>query len=77
MWTGRLRMATARHTFLLDTTSTLHCYMSRCAYYREVLAPGAFFSPRTYPKVDIFKPDSDHEAEYRDSDGNHVLVSAA
>lgn len=43
---------------------------------REVLAPGAAFQPRTYPKVDILNVILDGEAEYRDSEGNHVQASA-
>lgn len=42
----------------------------------EVLAPGASFQPRTYPKVDILNLILDGEAEYRDSDGNHVQAKA-
>lgn len=43
---------------------------------QEVLAPGAAFQPRTYPKVDILNVILDGEAEYRDSEGNHVQASA-
>lgn len=43
---------------------------------QEVLAPGAAFQPRTYPKVDILNVILDGEAEYRDSEGNHVQARA-
>jgi redox-sensitive bicupin YhaK (pirin superfamily) len=43
---------------------------------QEVLAPGASFQPRTYPKVDILNLILEGEAEYRDSDGNHVQAKA-
>lgn len=38
--------------------------------------PSAAFQPRTYPKVDILNVILDGEAEYRDSEGNHVQASA-
>jgi redox-sensitive bicupin YhaK (pirin superfamily) len=44
---------------------------------QEVLAPGASFQPRTYPKVDILNLILEGEAEYRDSDGNHVQAKLA
>ena len=40
-----------------------------------VLAPGASFQPRTFPKVDILNIILEGEAEYRDSEGNHVRAS--
>lgn len=43
---------------------------------QEVLAPGASFQPRSYPKVDILNLILEGEAEYRDSEGNHVQASA-
>ena len=43
---------------------------------QEVLAPGASFQARTYPKVDILNLILEGEAEYRDSDGNHVQAKA-
>ena len=43
---------------------------------QEVLAPGASFQPRTYPKVDILNLILEGEAEYRDSDGHHVQAKA-
>ena len=46
-------------------------YASLRVLNQEVLAPGAAFQPRTYPKVDILNVILDGEAEYRDSEGNH------
>lgn len=43
---------------------------------QEVLAPGASFQARTYPKVDILNLILEGEAEYRDSDGNHLQARA-
>ncbi|WP_436858970.1 pirin family protein [Citrobacter tructae] len=43
---------------------------------QEVLAPGAAFQPRTWPKVDVLNLILEGEAEYRDSDGNHVQAKA-
>ncbi|CQR23133.1 pirin-like protein YhaK [Yersinia enterocolitica] len=37
-----------------------------------MLAPGASFQPRTYPRVDILNLILQGEAEYRDSLGHHV-----
>ena len=51
-------------------------YASLRVLNQEVLAPGAAFQPRTYPKVDILNVILDGEAEYRDSEGNHVQASA-
>ncbi|STF51858.1 pirin-related protein [Escherichia coli] len=50
-------------------------YASLRVLNQEVLAPGAAFQPRTYPKVDILNVILDGEAEYRDSEGNHVQTS--
>ncbi|SCC18274.1 pirin family protein [Kosakonia oryziphila] len=47
-------------------------YASLRVLNQEVLAPGASFQPRTYPKVDILNLILEGEAEYRDSEGNHV-----
>lgn len=44
-------------------------YASLRVLNQEVLAPGAAFQPRTYPKVDILNVILDGEAEYRDSEG--------
>lgn len=51
-------------------------YASLRVLNQEVLAPGAAFQPRTYPKVDILNVILDGEAEYRDSEGNHVQASS-
>ncbi|TKI06932.1 pirin family protein [Martelella alba] len=41
---------------------------------QEVLAPGAAFQPRTYPRVDILNLILQGQAEYRDSEGHHTLA---
>ncbi|WP_061707129.1 pirin family protein [Pseudenterobacter timonensis] len=51
-------------------------YASLRVLNQEVLAPGASFQPRTYPKVDILNLILEGEAEYRDSEGNHVQAKA-
>ncbi|WP_058910889.1 pirin family protein [Entomohabitans teleogrylli] len=51
-------------------------YASLRVLNQEVLAPGAAFQPRTYPKVDILNLVLDGSAEYRDSAGNAVQVDA-
>lgn len=51
-------------------------YASLRALNQEVLAPGASFQPRTYPKVDILNLVLDGEAEYRNSDGDHIQARA-
>ncbi|NDJ59078.1 pirin family protein [Enterobacteriaceae bacterium 4M9] len=51
-------------------------YASLRVLNQEVLAPGAAFQPRTYPKVDILNLILDGEAEYRDSEGNHIQTKA-
>lgn len=51
-------------------------YASLRVLNQEVLAPGASFQPRTYPKVDILNLILEGEAEYRDSDGNHIQAKA-
>lgn len=51
-------------------------YASLRVLNQEVLAPGASFQPRSYPKVDILNLILEGEAEYRDSDGNHVQAKA-
>lgn len=43
---------------------------------QEVLAPGACFQPRRYPSVDVLNIILQGSAEYRDSEGNSVSVSA-
>lgn len=51
-------------------------YASLRVLNQEVLAPGASFQPRAYPKVDILNLILEGEAEYRDSEGNHVQAKA-
>ena len=51
-------------------------YASLRVLNQEVLAPGASFQPRTYPKVDIVNLILEGEAEYRDSEGNHIQAKA-
>lgn len=51
-------------------------YASLRVLNQEVLAPDAAFQPRTYPRVDILNLVLDGEAEYRDSEGNHLQVRA-
>lgn len=51
-------------------------YASLRVLNQEVLAPGAAFQPRTYPKVDILNLVLDGEAEYRDNDGHHIRAKA-
>lgn len=68
----------ARYTFSFGHyfDPTLLGYASLRVLNQEVLAPGAAFQPRTYPKVDILNLILEGEAEYRDSDGNHVQAKA-
>ncbi|MBJ3815341.1 pirin family protein [Shimwellia pseudoproteus] len=67
----------ARYTFSFGHyfDPTLLRYASLRALNQEVLAPGASFKPRTYPKVDILNLVLDGHAEYRDSDGNYVRAT--
>ncbi|MDE1190077.1 MAG: pirin family protein [Pantoea sp.] len=51
-------------------------YASLRVLNQEVLAPGAAFQPRTYPQVDVLNLVLQGEAEYRDSDGNHIIARA-
>lgn len=51
-------------------------YASLRVLNQEVLAPGASFQPRTYPKVDVLNLILQGEAEYRDSEGNHETACA-
>lgn len=51
-------------------------YASLRVLNQEVLAPGASFQPRAYPTVDILNLILEGEAEYRDSEGNHVQAKA-
>ncbi|AJJ12081.1 pirin family protein [Yersinia rohdei] len=50
-------------------------YASLRVLNQEVLAPGASFQPRTYPRVDILNLILQGEVEYRDSLGNHVRAN--
>lgn len=49
-------------------------YASLRVLNQEVLAPGTAFQPRTYPQVDVLNIVLQGEAEYRDSEGNHITV---
>lgn len=51
-------------------------YASLRVLNQEVLAPGAAFQPRTYPKVDILNLILEGEAEYRDNEGHHIQAKA-
>ncbi|MEH0833971.1 pirin family protein [Pectobacterium cacticida] len=51
-------------------------YASLRVLNQEVLAPGASFQPRSYPRVDILNIILQGEAEYRDSNGAHVHAKA-
>ncbi|HBV40493.1 MAG TPA: pirin family protein [Erwinia sp.] len=51
-------------------------YASLRVLNQEVLTPGASFQPKTWPKVDVVNLILQGEAEYRDSDGNHVVARA-
>lgn len=51
-------------------------YASLRVLNQEVLAPGASLQPRTFPKVDILNLVLEGDAEYRDSEGNHIQASA-
>ncbi|NDL63568.1 pirin family protein [Acerihabitans arboris] len=51
-------------------------YASLRVLNQEVLAVGASFQPRAYPQVDILNLILRGQAEYRDSEGNHIQVSA-
>ena len=66
----------ARYTFSFGHyfDPQLMGYASLRVLNQEVLTPGASFQPRTYPKVDVLNLILQGEAEYRDSDGNHVTA---
>ncbi len=68
----------ARYTFSFGHyfDPTLMGYASLRVLNQEVLAPGASFQPRTYPRVDVLNLVLQGDAEYRDSEGHSVLVSA-
>lgn len=66
----------ARYTFSFGHyfDPTLLGYASLRVLNQEVLAPGASFQPRAYPKVDVLNLILQGEAEYRDSEGNTVTA---
>ncbi|MBV4413660.1 pirin family protein [Enterobacteriaceae bacterium YMB-R22] len=68
----------ARYTFSFGHyfDPTLLGYASLRVLNQDVLAPGAAFQPRTYPKVDILNLTLNGEAEYRDSEGRHARAKA-
>lgn len=51
-------------------------YASLRVLNQEVLAPGASFQPRSYPRVDVLNLILQGEAEYRDSEGNSHKAQA-
>jgi len=67
----------ARYTFSFGHyfDPKLMGYASLRVLNQEVLAPGASFQPRTYPRVDILNLVLQGSAEYRDSEGNSVRVA--
>ena len=66
----------ARYTFSFGHyfDPNLMGYASLRVLNQEILAPGASFQPRTYPRVDVLNLVLQGEAEYRDSEGNSVRV---
>ena len=68
----------ARYTFSFGHyfDPKLMGYASLRVLNQEVLAPGASFQPRTYPRVDVRNLVLQGSAEYRDSEGNSIRVSA-
>lgn len=68
----------ARYTFSFGHyfDPTLMGYASLRVLNQEILAPGASFQPRTYPRVDVLNLILHGEAEYRDSEGHSVQVGA-
>lgn len=66
----------ARYTFSFGHyfDPQLMGYASLRVLNQEILAPGASFQPRTYPRVDVLNLVLQGEAEYRDSEGNCVRV---
>lgn len=67
----------ARYTFSFGHyfDPKLMGYASLRVLNQEVLAPGASFQPRTYPRVDILNLVLQGSAEYRDAEGNSVRVN--
>ena len=51
-------------------------YASLRVLNQEILAAGAAFQPRSYPQVDVLNLVLQGEAEYRDSEGNHLVAQA-
>ena len=68
----------ARYTFSFGHyfDPKLMGYASLRVLNQEVLSPGASFQPRTYPRVDVLNLVLRGSAEYRDSEGNSMQVSA-
>jgi len=68
----------ARYTFSFGHyfDPKLMGYASLRVLNQEVLSPGASFQPRTYPRVDVLNLVLQGSAEYRDSEGNSMQVSA-
>ncbi|NMP28640.1 pirin family protein [Rahnella sp. SAP-1] len=68
----------ARYTFSFGHyfDPELMGYASLRVLNQEILAPGASFQPRTYPRVDILNLVLQGEAEYRDSEGRSVRINA-
>lgn len=66
----------ARYTFSFGHyfDPELRGYASLRVLNQEVLAPGASFQARIYPKVDVLNLILQGEAEYRDSGGNHIFA---
>ncbi|RWR01044.1 pirin [[Pantoea] beijingensis] len=64
----------ARYTFSFGHyfDPTLLGYASLRVLNQEVLAPASSFQPRIYPQVDVLNIILRGEAEYRDSEGNHI-----
>lgn len=77
MRTSRLRLAAGPLHLPLATTSTRNYWASHpCASSTRSAGARRFLPARTYPKVDILNLILEGEAEYRDSDGNHVQAKA-
>lgn len=68
----------ARYTFSFGHyfDPNLMGYASLRVLNQEILAPGASLQPRSYPRVDILNLILQGEAEYRDSEGNHLRAGA-
>ncbi|KAB7898538.1 pirin family protein [Rouxiella sp. S1S-2] len=68
----------ARYTFSFGHyfDPKLMGYASLRVLNQEILAPGASFQPRTYPRVDVLNLVLQGEVEYRDSVGNSTRIHA-